>query len=665
MVFLALLICAGSALVFAAGRANAAGAIYLYSCSGHDNATGAWTPASSGAGMTAGNDCPEGRLRMATNGTTYQGDAVQWSTTVPSQMVLFAVNIPSSGMLVNPNAGSNGYGLRFFWTGGEHVIADSGNSCCGGMDYGAGFGTYFTTSTQSFIMQASCNQETCGSTGELMDVGDIELVALDGTAPSITPTGQSNLAYEKGQWVRGAWNVGFTGQSQAGVCQAYIAVDGNYLAGQQTPATPSTGSWTQCGAPSGADTVTSPVDTTQYPNGAMTLQYYAADAAQPANIANNTYSVNVDNEPVSLSLAGSTGYDSGQVTATASAGPSGVAGIWCSVNGQASPPVPAATATINLDTLGVNTVSCYAENNAVDSSGQPGTSPTQTISVDIQQPTYDAISFTHLIDALRCSRRRERVHFPARWVTQRFHGTKVRVRIPAQTRRVTVVHCHPRTVKETQVVHGKTVTERVVQLPEVVQGQHDQVAHGQGVTVNGWLGYSQSSNAIANAPVQILTAPANGSHDFTPLETVKTDADGGWSALIPPGPSRVIKAVYAGTDTLGPATSQWAYLNVTASPTVSVHPVQTHWGSTITISGRLRGGYIPQSGELVVLRIGWKGGSAQIGHVYTNPDGSFRTTYTFLRGSGSERYRIWAETVRESDYPFAPASSGAADISVS
>jgi len=103
---------------------------------------------------------------------------------------------------------------------------------------------------------------------------------------------------------------------------------------------------------------------------------------------------------------------------------------------------------------------------------------------------------------------------------------------------------------------------------------------------------------------------------------------------------------------------------VPASLRLNIRPRATDWGHTITIAGRLRGGFVPPAGELVVLRIGWAGGSTEIGHLYTARDGEFHTTYTFLRGNGTVTYRLWAETVNESDYPFAVGSSRKISVTV-
>jgi hypothetical protein len=103
---------------------------------------------------------------------------------------------------------------------------------------------------------------------------------------------------------------------------------------------------------------------------------------------------------------------------------------------------------------------------------------------------------------------------------------------------------------------------------------------------------------------------------------------------------------------------------VPASVKLAIRPRTTHWGDTIAINGRLRGCCVPPAGELVSLRIGWRGGSAELGQVYARTGGRFRTRYTFLRGSGAERYRIWATTATESDYPYASGSSSPATVTV-
>jgi hypothetical protein len=189
------------------------------------------------------------------------------------------------------------------------------------------------------------------------------------------------------------------------------------------------------------------------------------------------------------------------------------------------------------------------------------------------------------------------------------------------------------------------------------------VRPGAGATVSGWLG-NASGNALGGQVVQILTAPDDGSEQFTPAATATTSGDGGWTARLPAGPSRLVVASYGGSPTIEPAQSSPARVVVPATVHLHIAPRTTTWGSRIAISGRLGGGFVPPAGELVVLWIGWRGGSTEIGHIYTRRDGRFSTRYTFLRGNGTETYRLWAETARESDYPYAPGHSAQIAVTV-
>jgi hypothetical protein len=644
-----------------------AGVLHLRSCSAYgDNAAGAWSASTKGMKLSSANACGEGRaLRLIASGGSVKGDYARWATKSPSQIFITNAAVASSAVLVNPKASSAGYGERYIWTGGSQKIADTGKSCCGGMNYGSGLNAHFSPPTHWFAFRIQCNSETCyGVSGQVLDVSGLQLTASDVTPPAITPDETTtNIANEAGHWIRGTWDTSFSADSQDGVCSAAVLVNGAVVA-RGASYTPQTGSWTQCGegagklGGSGIDSVSHTIDTTAQPNGPLSVKYWAADAAQPANVAAPSYQVKVDNAPVTLSLSGPTQAltTSGPqyVTASAGAGPSGVSGIWCSVNGQAPTLHRAAIASVEVSTPGLNTVSCYARNNAIDSSGSAAQSPVQTWTIDIRQPSVSLISLLHVADGLRCKQKELRIHVPAHWATERIGGHSVRVRIPAQTRRVRIEHCHPRVRFVTVNQNGRTVRQRVVELPHRVSGSHARLRFGARPTASGWLG-RPNGDALSGQPVELMAAPANGSGHFRLLRTVRTGANGTWTAHLRPGPSRWIEAIYSGNSQSAPAISNAARVTVSASPSLHVTPRHTHWGDTIRISGRLRGGYVPPSGELVVLKIGWRGGAAEIGHVYTNAAGRFWASYTFLRGTGSENYRIWGQTVRESDYPFSPA----------
>jgi hypothetical protein len=306
--------------------------------------------------------------------------------------------------------------------------------------------------------------------------------------------------------------------------------------------------------------------------------------------------------------------------------------------------------------VGVHDLSCYSENNAHDVDGNRAASSTATWTLSIRAPAVSTVSFAKVADALRCHSTRERVRIPARWVTAYHGGHRLKVKLPAQVRRIRVQHCHPRVIRRRIRIHGHWRAVRAVVLPHEVLLRTRHVAYGAGATVSGWIG-TTDGNALGGQTVRILAAPDDGSHQFSQVAAVTTAANGGWSARIPPGPSRLVVAAYGGTSTVEPALSDPAHLVVPASVSLAVRPSLAHWGGHIRISGRLRGGYVPRGGELVLLWIGWPGGSTEIGHLYTRPDGSFASRYTFLRGNGTETYHLWATTARESGYPFAPGRS--------
>ena len=251
----------------------------------------------------------------------------------------------------------------------------------------------------------------------------------------------------------------------------------------------------------------------------------------------------------------------------------------------------------------------------MDPSGAHGTSTTATWSLKIGQPTVVGIAFDKLV-GLRCHRARVRVKVPGHWITVRRHGKRVKVKTRARTKVERVMRCHPRTVRRRTVVfvrvrrHGHVVKVkrikivRVVVPPRVIARTSRVVAFGRGTTVNGYLG-TASGIAIAGHAVSVLTAPDNGSNQFTQAAVVTTAANGTWTAKLPPGPSRIVEAVYDGDPTTEGASSGQVRVIVPAKvKLISVSPRRVAWGGTVRITGQLLGGYLPPGGALVRLRIG-------------------------------------------------------------
>ena len=164
---------------------------------------------------------------------------------------------------------------------------------------------------------------------------------------------------------------------------------------------------------------------------------------------------------------------------------------------------------------------------------------------------------------------------PGHWITVRRHGKRVKVKTPAHTQVERVMRCHPRTERRRTVVfvrerrHGHVVKVkrikivRVVVPPHVIAKTSRLVGFGRGTTVNGYLG-TASGIAIAGHAVSVLTAPDNGGSQFTQAAVVTTAANGTWTAKLPPGPSRIVEAVYGGDPTTEGASSGQVHVVVPA-----------------------------------------------------------------------------------------------------
>ena len=171
---------------------------------------------------------------------------------------------------------------------------------------------------------------------------------------------------------------------------------------------------------------------------------------------------------------------------------------------------------------------------------------------------------------------------------------------------------------------------------------------------------SSAGLPLSGQPIAILTSPDNGANAFTQAAAVTTGPDGSWTATLPPGPSRIVEASYPGSPTILPATGSATVITPAKIVLRSVTPDRTPWGSTVRITGRVLGGYIPASSKLLRLDLGIVGipGLSKIqGIPNISPDGTFTTTYKFARYRGVVRFWLQVSSLAEADFPFAPAHS--------
>jgi hypothetical protein len=380
----------------------------------------------------------------------------------------------------------------------------------------------------------------------------------------------------------------------------------------------------------------------------------AGKTASPAQ------TIHVDSTQPTISLSGPTDVSGAAgtqyITATATAGASGVQGIRCSLDNAPAQWYAAATARVPVAGIGVHNLACEAENNAYNVGGQPNWSGSANWTLSIRQPSVSVASFARIADRLRCARVRERVRIPARWVMVHRHGKLVRVRRRSRIVTRHVVRCHARVVVRRVCGRQGCKKIRVVVLPHAVQHNVMRVRFGRGTSISGWLGAS-TGIALGGQQVEIITAADNGHDAWRGAAIATTSSSGTWTARLGPGPSRLVEAVYGGAPTIEPAFSPPVHLIVPARVRISVTPRRVSWGGTIRITGRVLGGYVPKDSKLLRLRIGVQGVRETVGIPAITRRGRFHTTWTFAPGSGVVRYWFSVSTLGEADYAFAPGSS--------
>jgi hypothetical protein len=628
----ALALAAAALAALATGVSGAqAGTVEMTSCSGFgdgaadgDVSGAVWQGTSNGSFSTANRCVQGGSFQIIPSGYPHKADSARWQTTAPPSIQIVHAVTPFNDVLIDPHSGS-GFRSSFFWNGGSLAISPV-NNCCGGMYFGSGINRWLGPS-HTFGWRVMCAIGRCGVPLQILDVRGIDLVGVDNSVPRLLALGSNNIWYQASKWIRGSgWPASFQSTDDSGVCAMSAAVAGQPIPGP-TALARNTHSWTQCPPTQRMDLT---IDTTRYSNGPLPLKLGAADAANPANVAAPSETLRVDNQPVSLRLTGpsDSSFTAGTqyVTAIASAGPSGVA-IGCSVDGSRSQIHLGPAAEIPVSGLGVHRVLCFAQNGAMDPSGNPARTALQSWTIKIGAPSVMRISFTHVIKP----------------------------------------RCHLVHVAGHRQPHRKVAKQRRCHPPRVTDHLTHRVPHGHSAAVSGWLG-TANGTPLGAQQIELLTAPDDGQHRFGRAATVTTKRNGTWRAKLAPGPSRLVVALYRGGPLTEGAFSPEAHLLVPAKiKLLSISPRHVPWGGTVRITGQLLGGYLPPGGALVRLRIGFGHSFQTYGiqeHVIGN--GLFSTTYTFGAGSPSVRRTFWFEvaSLPMGNYPYAPAASKRIMVSV-
>jgi hypothetical protein len=674
-----------------------------------------------------------------------------WQITAPPGLSLVVAEV-SLGEIGAVNSGA-GWGGGSFW-------ANGGNRWSFGMQNPFYEGP-FNSSYYGF--QVVCGASSCPGGGNI-SVGSLNVWVSESTGPAISAPGSNNLWNQSGRYV---WNppadsfpLSLVGSDVSGVCSLSALVDSVALNGPSW--SPVTTSFQQCPEPTWTPAQGAQVDTRSFVPTAGPLPVVISATNAAGVISQLSQTLEVDNDPVSVSLAAvndpnPTVWVNHAVTvlARASAGPSGVGGMNCSANGAPAHAYSSSGVVVNGD--GVRTVSCTGWNRAVDPQGAPATgtrslavhideapptlsfepvdpsnpdavvidthdsesgvvggsiaiaptstqnwtslptsfdgqhllgqlndagltgpytiqatscdqvgncaSTSQQLTLPLRLATASAVSFQTIVNPLKVKKITKRVRVGWHYATRHRHGKRVRVRVGGHLKKITIIkyveHCSRQRVR-TGKHHWRI--RKVCKQPHLKLQRTKRVTWGKPFTVHGLITTAQGV-PLTGAPVQILTAPANGHNAFTPAASAQTDAAGHWTATLPAGPSRIIRAAYPGSATMLPASGQ-ATATVRAHLRISITPRIVPWGAVIRITGHLLGGYVPTNSKLLRLNVG----IGRIGHIEGLPDihrnGRFQILWKFDAGAGIAHPWFAVATLLEAAFPYSPASSNRVTITL-
>jgi hypothetical protein len=183
---------------------------------------------------------------------------------------------------------------------------------------------------------------------------------------------------------------------------------------------------------------------------------------------------------------------------------------------------------------------------------------------------------------------------------------------------------------------------------------------GRGVQVVGRV-----TGVGSGAPVLLLSREQRTGARGGPVGQTTTAADGLFTLLVPPGPSRTLRAAYrTARDSSVVACSRALRLRVPARVTLHLRPSTVRAGRSVRIFGRLRGGHVPRRGKLVALQAFERGRWQTFTTVRTNRHGSFSKRRGFSFTAAGRTFRLRVQVRPEASYPFALGYSRAVRVHV-
>src|SRR3984885_5985035 len=297
-----------------------------------------------------------------------------WMTTAPLGITINSA-WTSNGDVVVSGGAVGGFVVGDFWRDVDSGAWGGSTLSANQEWFNTGLEGSSNINSQIYGIQLECTRNVYQGggcvPGTAMSISGIELAGTENSAPYVAGGGS---LWSTGSYVWNppgdSWPVTFYASDVSGICDS-SAIAGNV--GFNGPPEPRDNTvWQQCPNPVswslGVDT-RSQVST----DGSFQIGINAVNGAGVGGAA--TKPVLVGNDPVNGSFntpndPNPTLWVNHAVTATATAGPSGVAGMRCCVDNQSLGDYQPGGFTVDGD--GVHIVSCSAWNNAIDPQGQPG-----------------------------------------------------------------------------------------------------------------------------------------------------------------------------------------------------------------------------------------------------------------------------------------------------
>jgi hypothetical protein len=172
------------------------------------------------------------------------------------------------------------------------------------------------------------------------------------------------------------------------------------------------------------------------------------------------------------------------------------------------------------------------------------------------------------------------------------------------------------------------------------------IAHGQRLLITGALDGAPGRGA----ELEVTERPRSAG--FVPAtRTLTLDAGGRFALTLEPGPSRTVELNYAGDERTLPSSTQ-AELLVPAASTLAASRRLVSNGQSVTFTGRLLGGPLPQIGRTVDLQAHYRGAWRTFATPRTDAAGAWRYVYRFGATRGRVTYAFRVVIQREAGYPY-------------